>query len=563
MSPARQRMLALWVVLLVAVMLLPVPPAMVVLLLLAGAGLMVAVRVAAHRRLPPEAIVCAEDLPDAAYRQPVVLVCGDSAQPWPHNSAVLAVSHGCWLRVEKHQELDVVARQLLSLRPEWGRQLSVMVCVCPQQHQDNKTLISRLLALRWQIGQLRRETGYSLPLVLNGQVGSGRVSASLWQAAMPGQSVQVWRDSTAPCALNTWLTAGGSTALQQQVVMNSLTDWFQQNVVAVFTDSSPDMPAVIPASVVWGMSGALDGALATSLWTRWLQQHTGLTQVAGWLPAEDAPLLSLLTAFVLPLLPEGHGLTPRQRAWRAGLWMAVMAGVVALCCSTWNNRQLLQRVVFDMAHYERISMTDYAEKAAAVSVLQQDAAELDRYARHGPPLRLSLGLYQGEKMRIPLLEAIRSYVPPPPPPPPVKEKVETIIRLDGMSLFDSGKAALKDGSTKTLVYSLVGIKAKPGWLIVVSGHTDNTGNPQRNQALSLKRAAAVRDWMRDTGDVPESCFAVQGYGESRPVAPNDTAEGRALNRRVEISLVPQANACQAAENQPVSGVDAGITPSKE
>lgn len=65
----------------------------------------------------------------------------------------------------------------------------------------------------------------------------------------------------------------------------------------------------------------------------------------------------------------------------------------------------------------------------------------------------------------------------------------------------------------------------------------------RPTVLSLKRAESVRDWMRDTGDVPESCFAVQGYGESRPVATNDTAEGRALNRRVEISLVPQANAC--------------------
>ncbi|SQA98070.1 Outer membrane porin F precursor [Cedecea neteri] len=85
-----------------------------------------------------------------------------------------------------------------------------------------------------------------------------------------------------------------------------------------------------------------------------------------------------------------------------------------------------------------------------------------------------------------------------------------------MSLFDSGKSALKAGTTKMLVNSLVGVKAKPGWLIVVSGHTDNTGNPKLNQTLSLKRAEAVRDWMRDTGDVPESCFAVQGYGESRP-----------------------------------------------
>ncbi|TXT98104.1 OmpA family protein, partial [Enterobacter hormaechei] len=112
-------------------------------------------------------------------------------------------------------------------------------------------------------------------------------------------------------------------------------------------------------------------------------------------------------------------------------------------------------------------------------------------------------------------------------------------------LFDTGKWALKPASTKLLVNSLVGIKARPGWLIVVAGHTDSTGDDQSNQVLSLKRAESVRNWMRDTGDVPDSCFAVQGYGESRPVATNDTAEGRALNRRVEISLVPQASACQA------------------
>ncbi|TKK11955.1 cell envelope biogenesis protein OmpA, partial [Enterobacter cancerogenus] len=117
--------------------------------------------------------------------------------------------------------------------------------------------------------------------------------------------------------------------------------------------------------------------------------------------------------------------------------------------------------------------------------------------------------------------------------------------------------ALKPGSTKLLVNSLVGIKAKPGWLIVVAGHTDSTGDDKSNQVLSLKRAESVRDWMRDTGDVPESCFAVQGYGESRPVATNDTPEGRALNRRVEISLVPQANACKLPGNPHASSQDDG------
>lgn len=118
------------------------------------------------------------------------------------------------------------------------------------------------------------------------------------------------------------------------------------------------------------------------------------------------------------------------------------------------------------------------------------------------------------------------------------------MRLDSLSLFDTGKWQLKPGSTKVLINALVDIKAKPGWLIVVSGHTDSTGDDKSNQTLSLRRAESVRDWMRDTGDVPESCFAVQGYGESRPLHSNDTSDGRAQNRRVEISLVPQADACR-------------------
>ena len=164
----------------------------------------------------------------------------------------------------------------------------------------------------------------------------------------------------------------------------------------------------------------------------------------------------------------------------------------------------------------------------------------------------------------PVEAAVSDWAPPPPPPPVIKKIIlgPKTLRLDSMSLFDSGKSALKAGSTKMLVNSLVGVKAKPGWLIVVSGHTDNTGNPQLNQTLSLKRAEAVRSWMRDTGDVPESCFAVQGYGESRPVATNDTPEGRALNRRVEICLVPQASACLIPGKHMAPSQDDGVSENK-
>ncbi|WP_312627780.1 OmpA family protein [Scandinavium sp.] len=563
MSPAQQRWLALWAALLTGTIclgFLPVPRLVSVLILLIAWGGIAALLYVASRHSEQNLTARLDNLPEAAYRQPVVLVCGDLPQAWPEASQVLTVTHGCWIRVEENQDVDQVARQLLWLRPDWGRQLSVMVCICPQRHADGEALTSKMLALRWQISQLRQETGHSVPLVLNGLVGSAMMNDMLWQAAIPGEGISVWRESSAPCSIAAWVTTGGAMAMQQQVLMNSLMTWFHRHVKAVFMDENPDIPAIAPTAVLWGIGPILAGSLASSVWTAWLSRHTAMQHVAGWQPVgTDSTVMSLLPDFVLPLLPEGQGLTPRQRAWRLGFCLLTFAAIVALCGSGWNNRQLLHRMSFDINRYDRISTDDYSLKAAAVGVLREDAAQLDDWARNGNPLRMSLGLYQGERLRLPVLDAIRSYIPPPPPPPPKPKAVPKIIRLDSMSLFDSGKYDLKPGSTKLLVNSLVGIKAKPGWLIVVAGHTDNTGNPQMNQTLSQKRAEAVRNWMRDTGDVPESCFAVQGYGESRPVATNDTPEGRALNRRVEISLVPQANACQIPGNTQASSQDDDVS----
>ena len=565
MSPAQQRGLALWAALLSAVVclgFLPLSSLVSVLVLLTVLGLILALRTVASRRAEHDVTLRLDDLPEATYRQPVVLVCGDLPLECMQQSPVLTVKQGCWIRVEDHQDLEQAARQLLWLRPDWGRQLSVMVSVCPQKHADSERLTSRLLALRWQISQLRKETGQSVPLVLKGQVGSAMMNDLLWQAAIPGEGVRVWRESSAPGSIAAWVTTGGSPAMQQQVLMNSLMSWFHQHVQAVFMDENPDVPVIAPAAVLWGMGPILAGSLATSAWTAWLSRQTAMQQVAGWQPSgTDSTVISPFPDFILPLLPEGRGLTPRGRAFCCALGIFTLAAIAALLSSGWNNRQLLKRVSFDIARYDRIPMHDFGPKADAVAVLRDDAAELDGWARNGVPMRMSLGLYQGERLRMPVLDAIRSYVPPPPPPEPQPKPkpVPKIVRLDSMSLFDSGKSMLKAGSTKMLVNSLVGIKAKPGWLIVVAGHTDNTGNPQLNQTLSQKRAEAVRDWMRDTGDVPESCFAVQGYGASRPIATNDTPEGRALNRRVEISLVPQANACQIPGHTQASSQDDGAS----
>lgn len=567
MSVRHKRLLWLWGGLLAALLCLWFLPLTVrerglSVLLVAGvvlAGLWLAGRRSREQQVEA---VSLHGLPDAPYRLPVVLVCGDTGD-WPGDSPVYRTAQGCWLKVPE-VALQQTVRQLLWLRPELVSQLAVMACVTPQQHDDRDTFTARLLNLRWQMVQVRRDTRRQVPLLLTSYLAARDVTSPLWQSVMANDGIQVWQEDAVPVSASTWLLQEvDPSRLRTQILFSAHARFVSESVFPVLAGNNPDMPAVGPAAVLYHHFRGPIKHGQHSLWQQFLICHTTLNEVTGWTPDDGVGSGCMtLPDFILPCLPQGGGTTPHNRMLRRAFCLFTLAVFVALCSSGWNNRQLLHRLSFDISQYQRIAMSDYLPKAKAVTTLRADAALLNDWWRNGEPLRYGLGLYRGEWLRLPVLAAIQSYVPPPPPPPPVIQKITPgpqTVRLDSMSLFDTGKYSLKSGSTKVLVNALVGIRARPGWLIVVSGHTDTTGDDKSNQALSLKRAEAVRDWMRDTGDVPESCFAVQGYGESRPVATNDTPEGRALNRRVEISLVPQASACQLPGNPQTSSQDDGVS----
>ncbi|MDU9394880.1 OmpA family protein [Pseudomonas sp. zfem002] len=122
-------------------------------------------------------------------------------------------------------------------------------------------------------------------------------------------------------------------------------------------------------------------------------------------------------------------------------------------------------------------------------------------------------------------------------------QLPTEIDLGSLGLFAPGSVELAPEATRPLVEALVRIKAQPGWQIVITGHTDTSGEEAYNQRLSRERAMAVRDWLQRMGDIPQACFVVQSAAASQPLASNDSAAGRAANRRVEIRLVAQGQGC--------------------
>jgi outer membrane protein OmpA-like peptidoglycan-associated protein len=100
-------------------------------------------------------------------------------------------------------------------------------------------------------------------------------------------------------------------------------------------------------------------------------------------------------------------------------------------------------------------------------------------------------------------------------------------------LFDFNKSTLKPGAREKLAKVSGIVLAYPGLKLAVEGHTDSIGSDEYNQTLSEKRADAVRDYLVEQG-LNNGTITAQGLGKADPVATNDTNEGRALNRRVEL-----------------------------
>lgn len=119
---------------------------------------------------------------------------------------------------------------------------------------------------------------------------------------------------------------------------------------------------------------------------------------------------------------------------------------------------------------------------------------------------------------------------------------EINVRLTSDVLFDFNSAALRPASRDTLQDLANNFERYPDNIIVVEGHTDSVGSEAYNQRLSEQRAANVADYLIDNGVRPGN-VTVYGYGELRPKSTNETAEGRQLNRRVEIHIrAPEAAA---------------------
>ena len=489
-------------------------------------------------------------------RMPLVLVIGDGLPALFDRAGEASYAYvgdgGIWLRVDRAQDLPrlaVAVRQWRDGRAPDG----VVLSVVPAEHAGEDALTQHLRVVRQAAADASRMLSRRLPgyvaVYQRLTTGSSDTARPQWYGvSSSSRLLDAGRfESAIQAAESEVRRAGGdANAALRAASLASIVGWTQRVVIGTLSDrQQPATP--------WALFGAgwIDCGPASAPdnpWARDMEMHTHVTRPEVAASALPWPLPQPL----IEAMPRRYWISPRMTAFAHTLALVACAAAVAFCASAKNNAALLTRIGSDLSRYSAIPASQDAARRDALQALVADRDELDRYARRGLPLRLSFGMYRGAQLIPALNDAIASYAPPPPPP--------SVVTLDSMSLFDSGRAQLKPGSTRAMVGALEMIKAHfakgptsgaPGIRILVAGYTDNVGNAQRNLALSIARAQAVRDWLIEVSAIPATQFAIQGYGDTRPIATNDTPAGRARNRRVEITLVPDAPKRTSRAGQPL------------
>lgn len=501
------------------------------------------------------------------YRLPILLVTGSAAKDFfPEDltlaqSNVLVSSEAVWIYVDEFSHLPIVYDSLIAKWPDMLGRVGVFLALNPEIEDKQGLFVAKLQAFRQSWVDTCRIAKYQLPVYLSVHIGLNDLiydeynPLPVYWFQSVNQKLYLLDRYLSP--INNWVndikipSDERERRLRLRPFLNETQSWFETSVLTTLSSEKQPIAKCVPSGVVIYPTNKtlINENIMQKLWESATTLSLPNTHtIQGGITPPDS-----LIKFMPIAYPFSH-----MCSMVCGLIMITSLFIMGcLGASFCNNVKFISQIQNDIHHYRLIPMNNYEEKRQALDVLKNDKSILNEYFTQGEPIRLGMGLYRGSQLVEPLNVSMSDYVAKPPEPEKViVEKTEVIfkepppsIRLDSLALFESGQANLKTGSEKVLINALVDIKKQmntnpeTGWLIIIAGHTDSVGDELKNEQLSFNRAMSVRDWILKASDLPETCFAIQGHGAKKPLVSNDTLEGRAKNRRVEINLVPQSSNC--------------------
>jgi outer membrane protein OmpA-like peptidoglycan-associated protein len=271
--------------------------------------------------------------------------------------------------------------------------------------------------------------------------------------------------------------------------------------------------------------------------------------------AEDARVLTLRRKEEERVAAEKRATEERRAKAEADAQAAAQAEAQAKAQAEEDARKREQaeadRAAAEKAQAEAARNQAAAEAAQAEALAEQQKAQA---AAQQSQLAAADAIRQKEEMRARLLKQLNQVLE-------TRDTARGLIVSMPDVLFATAKYQLVPAARERLARISGIVLAYPDLKLEIDGYTDSTGSDEFNQTLSEKRAATVRDYLVDSGVSLNNVFA-RGFGKENPVAPNDTAAGRKMNRRVELIVsgdvigsaigAPGSTAMPPAENAPPS-----------
>jgi outer membrane protein OmpA-like peptidoglycan-associated protein len=167
-----------------------------------------------------------------------------------------------------------------------------------------------------------------------------------------------------------------------------------------------------------------------------------------------------------------------------------------------------------------------AQQARSAQASAEADSDRNRAAAASSDLQAAQAIHEREELRAKLLAQFNLILE-------TRDTARGLVVNMSDVLFDSGQFTLRPQAREKLAKISGIVLAYPTLLLAVEGNTDSVGTEEFNQTLSEKRAETVRSYLTKEG-VPEASTTAAGFGKTRPIASNDTADGRQQNRRVEL-----------------------------
>ncbi|MEI2266630.1 OmpA family protein [Erwinia sp. CGal63] len=310
-------------------------------------------------------------------------------------------------------------------------------------------------------------------------------------------------------------------ALHRRAMTDALRLWLLESGVekalhALFSASSLRLNAVLLAD-----NGS--GFTRHGAWAQWLQQKFGLCP--GLAAGIELPVLPRVVSHNAPL-PVQLVVQETPRAFLR--WLPIATALLlasGMIGATWLEARRITAVERDLAVFRQTHEMQLQTKRALYQQLlarkQQLLSCRDAWY-HWPA-----GFSRCGEMVESIDRALQEY------------NLSPIFMPSGsVALFNQGSAALRPDSSDSLASLLPLIRDNAQTTFAIVGHADNTGSNETNVQLSMRRAQAVRDWLVAHAGVSPDRFVIKGMGASKPVASNQTGEGREKNRRVEVIPLP-------------------------